>query len=108
MTVSVKTLQHKLKNEPILILPHLNEPFRVETDASGYGIGGVLTQERLFNTQNEWLPVAYFSQRLNKCERNYSATEKELYAIVKAIEYFRQFLYGINFKILTDHKPLEY
>ena len=74
--------------KPILILPRLNEPFQVETDASGYGVGGVLAQER----KTDWLPVAYFSQRLSKCERNYSTSEKELYAIVLSVEYFRQFL----------------
>ena len=82
----------------------MDEPFQVETDASGYGVGGVLAQER----DKFWKPAAYFSKRLNKCERNYSTTEKELYAIVLSIEYFRQFLYGSHFEILTDHKPLQY
>ena len=104
MTETVYFLQHKLTTDPILILPRMNEPFHVETDASGIGVGGVLAQER----NKTWLPVAYFSQRLNKCERNYSTTEKELYAIVLSIEYFRQFLYGTNFIVITDHKPLQY
>ena len=104
MTKAVIYLQDKLTSEPILILPRLNEPFQVETDASGYGVGGVLAQER----KTDWLPVAYFSQRLSKCERNYSTSEKELYAIVLSVEYFRQFLYGISFKVITDHKPLQY
>jgi hypothetical protein len=41
-------------------------------------------------------------------ERNYSTTEKELYAIVLAVEHFKQFLYGIEFKVITDHQPLKY
>ena len=99
-----KTVEYLITSEPILILPRMNEPFQIETDASGYGVGAVLAQER----NQIWLPVAYFSQRLNKCERNYSTSEKELYAIVLATEYFRQFVYGIDFKIITDHKPLQY
>ena len=57
----------------------------------------VLTQMR----SDFWKPGAYFSRRLNK-------SEKELYAIVLAVEYFRQFLYGTEFKVTTDHKPLKY
>ena len=104
MTETVLHLQKRLTSEPILILPRMNEPFQIESDASGYGVGAVLAQER----NNNWLPVAYFSQRLNKSERNYSTSEKELYAIVLATEYFRQFVYGVHFKIITDHKPLQY
>ena len=104
MTTTVEYLQKRLTSEPILILPRINEPFQLETDASAYGVGGVLAQKR----EENWLPVAYFSRRLNKCERNYSTTEKELYAIVLSIEYFRQFLYGIEFQVWTDHKPLKY
>ncbi len=103
MTNAVKTLQNKLTSDPILILSKFEEPFRVETDASGYGIGGVLSQQSLINQKLEWLQCAYFSEKLNNGERNYSATEKELFAIVKSVEYFRQFLFGINFKEITDH-----
>ena len=90
MTQAVRILQEKLTSDPILALPNMNLPFEIETDASGYGVGGVLTQERL----SKPMPVSYFSRRLNKSERNYSVSERELYAIVLAIEYFRQFIYG--------------
>ena len=86
------------------LLPQMDQPFQVETDASGYGVGAVLRQMR----SDFWKPVAYFSRRLNKSERNYSTSEKELYAIVLAVVYFRKFLYGTEFKVITDHKPLKY
>ena len=104
MTKAVLILQEKLTTEPILVLPNMNEPFQIETDASGYGVGAVLTQEK----ENCSMPVAYFSRRLSKSERNYSVSERELYAIVLAVEYFRQFIYGTKFNIITDHKPLQY
>jgi hypothetical protein len=72
MTKTVEELQIKLTNEPILILPNMKEEFVIETDACGYGVGGVLAQFR----DNFYKPVAYFSRRLSKSERNYSTTKK--------------------------------
>jgi hypothetical protein len=50
--------------------------------------------------------VSYFSKRLSKPQQNYSTSERELLAIVLAVEHFKQFLYGKRFKIITDHQPL--
>ncbi len=69
-----------------------------------YGVGAVLAQLE----DAYWHPVAYFSKHLSKQERNYSTSEKELFAIVLAMEHFRQFLYGVQFVVITDHQPLKY
>jgi hypothetical protein len=82
----------------------MKQEFVVETDAYGYGVGGVLAQFR----DNFYKPVAYFSRRLSQSEPNYSTTEKELNAIVLSIEYFKQFINGTHFIVYTDHKPLQY
>ncbi len=50
--------------------------------------------------------MSYFCKRLSKPQQNYSTSERELSAIVLAVEHFKQFLYGKRFKIITDHQPL--
>jgi len=85
--------------DTVLVLPNFKEPFIVETDASNFGIGGVLSQFRCdFNR-----PIAFFSRYLSSAERNYTVTEKELYAIVKSVEHFAYYLHGREFTVITDH-----
>ncbi len=95
-------LKEKLITAPVLTYPNFNEEFIVTTDASAYAIGAVLSQGKIGNDR----PIAYASRILNKAEQNYSTTEKELLAIVWAVKYFRPYVYGTKFKIVTDHKPL--
>jgi hypothetical protein len=85
--VAYELVLNLLTNEPILKLPRFIQPFVLETDACNYGVGAVLAQLR----DAYWHPVAYFSKHLSKQERNYSTSEKELFAIVLAMEHFRQF-----------------
>ena len=70
-------LKQSLTTPPILCLPDFSQPFVVECDASGLGIGVVLTQNSY--------PVAYFSAALKGTSPTLSTYEKEMLAIVKAI-----------------------
>lgn len=98
------TLRDQLCEEPILQHPDFTRPFVLTTDASGYAIGGILSQGELGKDK----PIAYASRLLNKAEQNYSTIEKESLAIVYCTNHFRPYLYGNRFTIVTDHKPLEW
>lgn len=93
-----------LTNEPILQYPDFEKPFVLTTDASNYAIGAILSQGPIGSD----LPISYASRTLNEHEINYSVIEKELLAIVWATKYFRPYLFGQKFKIVTDHKPLQW
>lgn len=93
-----------LCNDPILTYPNYEQPFILTTDASNYALGAVLSQGQVGKDR----PVAYASRTLNDTETNYSASEKEMLAIVWAVKHFRQYLYGTRFTVYTDHQPLIY
>jgi hypothetical protein len=97
-----QSLKGKLLSPPILRYPDFNRRFVLTTDASGEGLGAVLSQGEI----GKDLPVAFASRTLNRAEKSYSTTEKELLAIVWGMRYFRPYLYGRKFTAVTDHKPL--
>ncbi|CAB0043169.1 unnamed protein product [Trichogramma brassicae] len=82
--------------------PDFSRKFIVTTDASNFALGALLSQGKIGSD----LPVGYASRALAKAELNYAAIEKELLAIVFAVQHFRPYLYGRKFTIVTDHKPL--
>ena len=97
-------LKCRLTTAPVLAYPIASGKFTLDTDASEKGIGAVLSQEQ--NGQER--VVAYFSRSLNRRERNYCVTRKELLAVVKATEKFHYYLYGQRFVVRTDHASLKW
>jgi len=81
-------LKQKITTQPVLALPRREGKFRVEVDASGHAIGGVLSQEQ----EGKWKPVAFLSRTMLPAERNYEIYDKELLAIVEALDKWRQYL----------------
>ena len=75
---------------------------RVKCDASRSGLGAVLEQL----TVDGWKPIAFASRFLNFCEERYSVNEHELLGVVWSTEYFKNYLYGKHFKVITDHRAL--
>ncbi len=80
-------------------------PIRVETDASGYAIGGILSQLH----SGVWHPVAYYSRKQIPAETRYDTHDKELLAIVESFKHWRHYCEGSRQKIevLTDHHNLK-
>jgi hypothetical protein len=101
------TLKKALVSAPVLAHPDSRQPWMVQSDASGFAIGAVLSQKQTDDTVR---PVAYWSHKLASAPRNYSATERELMAIVEATKHWRSYLHGSPYPIqlLSDHKPLVY
>ncbi|XP_057811708.1 LOW QUALITY PROTEIN: uncharacterized protein LOC131025929 [Salvia miltiorrhiza] len=93
-------LKYKLTHAPVLSLPNFSKSFEIECDASGVGIGAVLMQERR--------PIAYFSEKLNGATLSYPTYDKELYALVRALQTWQHYLWPNEFVIHTDHESLKH
>lgn len=91
-----------LVKSPILTCPNFDKPFTIACDASGVGLGAVLSQE----TEKGEVVVAYASRTLSRGEQIFSATERECLAVIWAVEKFRPYVEGTRFTVVTDHYSL--
>jgi hypothetical protein len=97
----IKTL---LTKTSITAYPLDNGDYILDTDASDVAIGAVLSQVQ---DGTERVTVCG-SRTLNKAEKNYCVTDKELLALRYFIEYYRQYLLGRNFKVRTNNQALKW
>jgi hypothetical protein len=102
--LAFKTLKDRVINNVTLWLPQPGAKLRLETDASDYACGAVLHQ--IINGVPR--PIAFFSKTFDDTQRNYQIYDKEMLAVMLALEHWRHFLQGVHFDIWTDHKNLEY
>ena len=91
-------LKHRLCSAPVLSLPYLQQLFEIETDASDYVVGVILTQHGH--------PVAYHSETLSNTFLEYPTYDKEMYSIMQAHCQWKHYILGKETIIHTDHKPL--
>ncbi|QRW26175.1 Retrotransposable element Tf2 protein [Rhizoctonia solani] len=92
---------------PVLIHSNPELPYYLETDASGVAMGAILSQQ---GSDNRLHPIAYMSKSFSGAEANYNTHNKELLAIIKALEEWRIFLEATDkpIQVFTDHRNLEY
>ena len=102
--VAFERLKELITHADALAYLNVNSRTRIVADASQVGLGTVLTQLH----GSEWHVTGYASRRLFDVERGYSQTEKEALALVLACERFNLYVFGREFELETDHKPLEY
>ncbi len=95
-------LKERLSSAPVVRFPDFSKKFFLSTDASGYGIGAVVTQEHDGKQQ----PVAYGSRKLTETQMKWPIIEKEAFAIKWAVTHFKHYFMGRPITIYTDHKPL--
>jgi hypothetical protein len=110
-------LKTRMCCSPVLTQPDFDRKFYLQTDASAYGVGAVLSQEggpsslTLAKRHKPVLhPNAYYSATFTPTERNYDIYERELLAVMKSLAHWRQYLGWTKepFTILSDHANLQY
>ena len=97
-----KKSKELLTNNKILELYDPNKPIIVQTDASPYGVGAVMSH--LVNGVEK--PVLFAPSSLSPAEKNYSQLHREALAIIFAVKKFNKYIYGKEFTIVTDHQAL--
>lgn len=101
---SFQDIKNALISAPILTCPNFEHEFVVATDASNYAVGAILSQ---FYDGREHV-ICYISRTLSRQERLYSATERELLAVLFAVEKLRCYLEYTKFTVITDHYSLKW
>ncbi len=101
---SFQELVATFTNSPFLVHFYAKRPIRLETDASGYAISGILLQKQ----ETEWKVTAYFSRKMIDAEKNYEIHDAELLAIVESFCHWHHYLEQPyhTLEVLTDHSNL--
>lgn len=98
--LAFQRLKEAMTTSPVLALPNFSQPFVLETDASGKGVGVVLMQDHR--------PTAFLSKALNLRNQALSIYEREFLAVVIAVKKWRTYLQGHKFIIRTDQQALRH
>ena len=102
-------LKQALISAPILAYPSSKGRYILDTDASNFAYGAVLSQlQEDENGVEQERVIAYYSKTLNQAEQRYCARRRELLAIQRSVKHFDVYLRGPEFTIRTDHASLQY
>lgn len=93
-----------LASAVLLVHPSATATTCLTVDASDIAIGGTLEQF----LDGSWKPLAFFSRKLDRAQKSYSAFDRELLAMYSAVKHFAYFVEGRRFHIYTDHKLLTF
>ncbi|QSS72061.1 hypothetical protein I7I50_03115 [Histoplasma capsulatum G186AR] len=105
-SAAFKKLKHMFTSAPMLQSFDPDKHTILETDASGYVVGGALMQ---YDNEGVLRPCAFTSKKMSPAECNYEIYDKELLAIIRCLEEWESELMSVEkFEIVTDHKNLEY
>ena len=97
---SFESIKRTIARETLLNFPDFNKEFHIYTDASAYQLGSVIMQDDK--------PLAFYSRKLNKHQRNYTVGEQELLSIVETLKEFHNILFGQKIIVHTDHLNILY
>src|SRR5277367_5168266 len=100
-------LKQRFTEEPVLMMPDHTRPFQIEVDASKYATGGILTQTDSNGARH---PCAFISKSMNDAQRNYDTGDRELLAIIRALQEWRHYIQGSphTTTLFSDHENLTY
>ena len=99
-----ETLKQALTSPSILGYPADDGTFVLDTDASGHGLGAVLSQ---IQDASERV-ILYFRRVLTHPVQQYYVTRRELLAVVESVKYYHHYLLGRHFVVRTDHGSLKW
>jgi hypothetical protein len=104
---SFQALKKAFSSAPILVHTDPSKPYTLETDASNFAIGAILSQP---DAEGNLHPCCFYSRSLNDAESRYDIRDKELLAIKASCTVWRHYLEGATFPITvpTDHESLRY
>jgi hypothetical protein len=103
MVAAFSAARLALSSSAVLEHPVDGAELSLVRDASSSHVGAAIQQKR---PGQGWRPLGFFSAQLDKAQTNYSAFDRELFAVVAAIKHFRFMLEGRPFTVFTDHRPL--
>ena len=98
-------IKQALITSPVLAKPDWTKVFKLYTDACATGLGAILTQD---DEQGHERVICYASRGTRGAEQNYESTKLECLAVVWAIKWFRYYLIGRHFEVITDHSALKW